>query len=64
MLLGQKDQVARALARRLVTYATGGAPEAVDQPEIERIVKEVREKKYGLRSLVHEVVASSLFREK
>ncbi len=64
LLLKDKDQIARALARRLSTYATGGAPEPADRPEIEGIVARVREKKYGLRSLVHEIVQSRLFREK
>jgi hypothetical protein len=63
-LLRDKDQLARSLARRLVTYATGGAPEASDQREIETIVDRIREKNYGFRTLVHEIVQSRLFREK
>jgi len=63
-LLRDKDQLARSLARRLVTYATGGAPEASDQREIEAIVDRIREKNYGFRTLVHEIVQSRLFREK
>ena len=38
LLLKDKDQLARALAEKLLTYATGGAPETADQPEIEAIV--------------------------
>jgi hypothetical protein len=64
LLLKDKDQIARGLAQRLVTYATGGAPETADRPEIEAIVARLREKNYGLRSLVHEVVQSRMFREK
>lgn len=63
-LLSDKDQPARALARRLVTYATGGAPGTSDRAEIEAVVARVRAKNYGLRSLVHEIVQSRLFREK
>jgi hypothetical protein len=62
--LKDKDQVARSLTKRLVTYATGGAPEASDQREIEAIVGKIREKDYGFRTLVHEIVQSRLFREK
>jgi hypothetical protein len=64
LLLKEKDQIARAMAQRLTTYATGGAPEAADRSELDAIVARVREKNYGLRSLVHEVVQSRLVREK
>ena len=56
--------VARSLAGRLVTYATGAAPHPGDQPEIEAIVRNIRERDYGLRSLVHEIVQSRLFLSK
>jgi hypothetical protein len=64
LLLRDKDQIARALAARLLTYATGGSPARADQPEIESIVGRIRGKDYGLRSLVHEIVQSGLFRSK
>ena len=32
LLLADKDQIARALAERLLTYATGAAPKSADQP--------------------------------
>ncbi len=63
-LLEQKEQVARGMVQRIVTYATGGAPEASDRPEIEAILVRIRAKEYGLRSLIHEVVQSRMFREK
>jgi len=49
---------------QLVTYATGAAPTKADQAEIEAIVKKSREKDYGLRTLVHEIVQSKLFQSK
>ena len=61
MLLADQDQLARALARKLVEYATGAAPTIIDQKHIEKMVHKVREQDYGLRSLVHEVVQSDLF---
>jgi hypothetical protein len=64
LLLRDLDQIAKALAARLVTYATGGAPARADQPEIDAIVGKIRGKDYGLRTLVHEVVQSGLFRSK
>ena len=63
-LLADKDQLARALARKLATYATGGAPESGDQSEIEEIVGRIRGKNYGLKSLIQEIVQSRMFREK
>jgi len=64
LLLRDKDQLARALTERLVTYATGGVPEAADKPEIEGIVARIRDKNYGLRTLVHEIVQSKMFQNK
>jgi hypothetical protein len=64
LLLEDKDQIARALTKKLVTYATGGAPEAADQPRIGAIVDKVRDKNYGFRCLIHEIVESELFRTK
>jgi len=64
LLLKDKDQLARALTNKLVTYGTGGAPTTFDKPEIEAIVKAVRSKDYGFRTLVHEIVQSKLFQMK
>ncbi len=64
LLLRDKDQLARSLTTKLVTYSTGGAPTKADRPEIEAIVGRVRDKNYGFRSLLHEVVQSALFQSK
>jgi hypothetical protein len=64
LLLKNKDQLARALTQRLVTYATGAAPEEAEQEDINAIVRSIRTRNYGLRTLVHEVVQSPLFRRK
>jgi mono/diheme cytochrome c family protein len=64
LLLKDKDQIARALTRRLVTYATGATVQTADQPQIEAIVRDIREHDYGLRTLVHEIVQRDLFRNK
>ncbi|MCX7418402.1 MAG: DUF1592 domain-containing protein [Planctomycetia bacterium] len=64
LLLADKDQLARALTAKLLIYATGAAPSSTDEPQIKAIVAKVREKNYGLRSLIHEIVASELFRTK
>jgi Protein of unknown function (DUF1588)/Protein of unknown function (DUF1585) len=64
LLLKDPEQIARALTVKLLTYATGGAPETADKPEIEAIVRKVREQKYGFRTLIHEIVQSKLFQNK
>src|SRR5262249_41646533 len=64
LLLQDKDHPARALAGKLITYATGAAPGPADRDEIDAIVGRVRGNDYGLRSLVHEVVQSKLFQNK
>ncbi len=64
LLLRDKDQLARSLATKLVTYSTGAAPTKADRPEIEALVTRVRDQNYGFRSLVHDVVQSPLFQSK
>jgi mono/diheme cytochrome c family protein len=64
LLLQDRDQLARALTTKLITYATGGPPSLADQPEIESIVGKIRMSNYGMRTLIHEIVNSRLFRDK
>ena len=64
LLLKDKPLLARALATKLITYGTGRAPQAGDQDQVEAIVKNIAAKDYGLRSLIHEIVQSELFRNK
>lgn len=64
LLLADQDQLARALAEKLLSYGTGAAPTTTDRPEIEAIVTGIRDKQYGFRSLVHEIVQSPIFQRK
>jgi hypothetical protein len=64
LLLRDKDQLARALAVKLITYGTGGPPEPADRAEVDAIVARVRDEGYGFRALVHAIIQSKLFREK
>lgn len=64
LLLSDKDQLARAMTERLVTYATGASPQPADREEIDAIVHKIRNRDYGLRTLVHEIVQSKLFQSK
>jgi hypothetical protein len=56
--------LARGLAGKLLTYATGQAPDATDSPQIDKIVATTGSKNYGFRALVHEVVQSEVFQTK
>jgi hypothetical protein len=47
-----------------LTYATGARPGVVDQGALDEIVRKTRERSYGLRTLVHEVVQSKIFQTK
>jgi hypothetical protein len=64
ILLENPDQIARNLAEKLLTYATGAEPQFADREVIEQIVAKLKIKNYGLRALVHEIVQSRPFRNK
>ena len=64
LLLRDKEQIVRALTEKLVTYATGAAPRTSDGAEIETILRKARDKNYGLRTLIHEIVQSKVFLNK
>lgn len=64
LLLNDKARIARGIADQLLTYSTGGPVQFADHEEVDNIVKQVAAKDYGLRSLIHEVVQSSIFRNK
>src|SRR4029079_14807492 len=64
LLLEDRDQLARALTFKLLTYSTGAAPSNADQAQIDNIVNKIRDKNYGLRSLIHEIVQSQMFQTK
>ena len=56
------DQIARHFASQLVTLATGAEVEFADRDEVHRIVASVADGGYPVRSIIHEVVQSDLFR--
>ena len=62
LLLRDKKQLARAMAGKLLAYATGATPGRGERAEIEKLVERVAEKGYGFRTLVHEVVQSGVFK--
>lgn len=63
-LMQQQDQIARHFLSQLIAYSTGAEIQFADRPELETMLKESRDYGYGIRSLIHTVVQSDLFRNK
>jgi hypothetical protein len=64
LLLEDKDQLAIGLTEKLLAYSSGAAPGKSDKAQVKAIVAKVREKNYGFKSLIHEVVESPMFQSK
>lgn len=64
LLLSDEKQIARNLVRQLAVYATGAPIHFSDRSAIEQALQHAAADKYGVRSLVHEVVQSELFLNK
>jgi hypothetical protein len=64
LLLSDTIALPRSLARLLLTYSLGRQLSFSDRPEVERIVESVKTNDYGLRSMVHEIVQSNMFRQR
>ena len=58
------EMLAEAFAKHLITYATGAEPRFGDRRDIAQIVKLARDKNYGVKRIIHAVVASTAFRTK
>jgi hypothetical protein len=61
LLQRDPDRIARCLAEKLLTYAIGRGLGFSDRVTIDDIAAQVRDKHYGFRSLIQEVVASQAF---
>ncbi|MEO7413515.1 MAG: DUF1592 domain-containing protein [Opitutaceae bacterium] len=64
LLRADDASIARNLARQLTIFATGAPVRFSDRAAIEKILQAAQPSGYGVRSLVHEIVQSDLFREK
>ena len=58
------DAVARHLVSQLIVFATGADTAFADRVGIDAIVDAEREAGYPVRSLIHRIVASDLFRQR
>jgi hypothetical protein len=64
LLVQDERPIARNLARQLTVFATGAPVRFSDREEIERILDVAKDGQYGVRSLIHAIVQSDLFRNK
>ena len=64
VLLADKDQLARNLAQKLIVHGTGADIQFADREVVEQLVAKSREKNYGFRSLIHDIVQSRVFLNK
>ena len=64
LLLKRKPEIARCVVEKLLTYATGRKMEFSDRPQVRQILLKWQQQGYGMRDLVHLVVASDLFLSK
>lgn len=63
-LLSDEKQIARNLASQLVVYATGAPVRFGDRLQVEQLLALAAPSHYGVRSLIHELVQSELFKSK
>jgi hypothetical protein len=64
LLLANPNQIVEALAGNLVTYSTGAGIGFADRFTVEDIAANTRREGGGLRTLIHQIVQSSLFLNK
>jgi len=64
LLAEDEAAVARNLVRQLTVFATGAPVRFSDRDEVEKVLAAAKDNKYGVRSLVHALVQSELFRNK
>ena len=61
---GRPEMLAKAFGENLLTYATGAPPRFSDKWDIQQIANRSKDDNYGMRSIVHAVVATEAFQSK
>jgi hypothetical protein len=64
LLVQDEVPIARNLVRQFTIFATGAPVRFSDREEIEKILTAAKADRYGVRSIVHAIVQSELFRNK
>ena len=64
LLDNEMDAIAQNLASQLITFGTGADIEFSDRDAVDEILSLTKEQNYPLRTMIHEIVASELFRSR
>lgn len=64
LLLTNERLIARNVLRQLLTYATGASERFGDRARVEAILDDAAKQQYGVRTLIHGLVQSTLFQHK
>jgi len=64
LLQNDIEQVARHVVSQLLVFSTGAEIEFADRDTVERIVDQGRDAGFPIRTMIHEVVQSDLFRSR
>jgi hypothetical protein len=64
LLAGSDEILARNLANHLIVFATGAPVRFSDRAALDAILAKAKADHYGVRSLIHAIVGSSLFQTK
>ena len=62
LLDNEMDAISYNLADQLITFSTGAQVEFSDRDAVNEILSSTKGQNYPLRTMIHEVVASDLFR--
>jgi hypothetical protein len=64
MLLEDPRAIARNLVGQMVVYATGAPVGFADRAAVDKVLDKTADGRFGVRSLIHEIVQSTLFQTK
>jgi hypothetical protein len=64
LLLKDERQIARNLTNQLLVFATGTPTQFSDRPKVEALLDRAASKGYGVKSLIHLLIESEMFRDK
>ncbi|MGE0885145.1 MAG: DUF1592 domain-containing protein [Blastocatellales bacterium] len=64
LLLKDERQIARNLTNQLLVFATGTPTQFSDRPKVEALLDRASKKDYGVKSLIHLLIESEMFRNK
>ena len=63
-LFNEEEQIARHFISQLLVFSTGGEIQFADREEVEAILDRTRDEGFPVRTIIHQVVQSRLFRIK